>query len=884
MISFTHICFNIIIGKTRQKLAPTSGGCYNADVALFERFTERAVRVIMAAQEEAKRLGSNYVGAEHLLLGMLRESEPIVIKTLEYFRVDPAEVKEKIEDEVSLEKPTEVLGPEVPFNAQVKKVIELAWDEARGLGHSYVGAEHLFLGILREGTGITNSVLNGFGINITSAKNRLISLLGEGIGFQKKIPRPSKTPILDTFSRDLTVLAREHKLDPVVGRAREIERVTQILSRRKKNNPVLIGEAGVGKTAIVEGLAQKIINGEVPGTLLGKRLVTLDLGLLVAGTRYRGEFEERLKKVIDEVTKGGNVILFIDELHTLIGAGAAEGAMDAANILKPALARGEIQCIGATTIDEFRKRIESDPALERRFQSVMVLEPSVPETLEILKGLRSRYEEFHKVKITDEALVAAARLSARYIADRHLPDKAIDLIDESASRVMLQAAGAPPELVEITKEMDLIRQDKEKAVENQEFELAAQLRDKEETLRLQYEAASKKLETIPRDRYPEVTAEVIAQVVAGWTGVPVTQLTEEETERLLKMEDELRQRVVGQDEAIKVVAKAIRRARAGLKDPRRPIGSFIFLGPTGVGKTELGKRLAEFLFGDIEAVVRIDMSEYLESHTVSRLIGSPPGYVGFGEGGQLTEPIRRRPHSVVLFDEIEKAHPDVMNIMLQILDDGKVTDAQGHAIDFKNTVIIMTSNVGADLIRKETTMGFITRDDAKSSYDKMKEIVLGELKKAFRPEFLNRVDETIVFKPLSKEDLTVIVDILLKDVNKRLEEKGLALVASKKAKKFLVEKGYDPKFGARPLRRTIEDYIEDPLSEEVLKGKFPYGTEIKADAKEDKLVFSGKPKKIGLPQDKSLASGAKPPSLLQVPPARRSSVSSAGQAGKASRG
>jgi ATP-dependent Clp protease ATP-binding subunit ClpC len=808
-------------------------------VAIFERFTERAVRAIMSAQEEAKRLGSSFVGSEHLLLGMLREREPIIIKTLDHFQFEVAALKEQIESEIPPEAALPP-GPEIPFNANVKKVIELAWDEARALGHSYVGVEHLFLGILRENSGVVGRVLTQQGITTASAKEYIISVLGEVSTYQKKIPKPSKTPILDGFGRDLTRLARDRKLDPVIGRAKEIERMIQILSRRKKNNPVLIGEAGVGKTAIVEGLAQKIVNGEVPGILLGKRLVTLDLGLLIAGTRYRGEFEERLKKVIDEVMKSASVILFIDELHTLIGAGAAEGAMDAANILKPALARGEIQCIGATTIDEFRKRIESDPALERRFQSVMVSEPSVSETIEILKGLRGRYEEFHKVKISDEALISAARLSTRYIADRHLPDKAIDLMDEASSRIMLKAAGAPPELVEITKEIDLVRQQKEKAVENQEYENAAQLRDKEEALRLQYEAASRKLTALPPESYPEVNSEAIAEVVAAWTGVPVTQLTEEETERLLKMEEEIKQRVIGQDDAVKVIAKSIRRARAGLKDPRRPIGSFIFLGPSGVGKTELAKRLAEFLFGDIDAVIRIDMSEYLESHAISRLIGSPPGYVGFGEGGQLTEMVRRKPHSVILFDEIEKAHPDVMNLLLQILDEGKTTDAQGHVIDFKNTVIIMTSNVGAALITKETAIGFITRHDAQTSYEKIKTTVTEELKKSFRPEFLNRVDEAIVFRPLSREDLEAVVEILLFDVNRRLEEKGLALKVSKKIRKFLVENGYDPKFGARPLRRTIEEYIENPLSEEVLKGRFSFGMEIKAEISGDQISFSGK--------------------------------------------
>ncbi len=745
----------------------------------------------MAAQEEAKRLRSNYVGAEHLCLGMLRENDQSVIKTLEHFRADPMQIKDRIEESLLIKEGPASDSPELPFNPQIKKIIALAWDEARGLGHSYVGVEHLFLGMLREGSGVTGKIFADYVISPAAAKDRIISLLGEVNPLQKKVSRASKTPLLDSFGRDLTIMAGSNKLDPVVGRAKEVERVIQILSRRRKNNPVLIGEAGVGKTAIVEGLAQKIIQGNIPATLANKRLVALDMGLLIAGTRYRGEFEERLKKVLDEVIKSESVILFIDELHTLIGAGAAEGAMDAANILKPALARGEIQCIGATTIDEFRKRIESDPALERRFQSVMVDEPSVEETIEILKGLRSRYEEFHRVQITDDALVAAARLSARYISDRFLPDKAIDLVDEAASRTMLQN-----------------------------------------------EALSK--EQPASEKIPKVNAEVIAQIVASWTGVPVTQLTQEETERLFKLEETLRQRVVGQEEAITVIAKSIRRARAGLKDPKRPVGSFIFLGPSGVGKTELAKRLAEFLFGDTEALIRIDMSEYLESHTTSRLVGSPPGYVGFGEGGQLTEPVRRRPHSVVLFDEIEKAHPDVMNLLLQVLDEGHVTDAQGHQIDFKNTVIIMTSNVGAELIQKESSIGFVTRADAGASYGKMKEIVLEELKKRFKPEFLNRVDEKIVFHPLSKEDLLLIIDIMINDINDRLTEKGLSINLTKKAKTFLVDQGYDPKLGARPLRRSIEEHIEDKLSEEVLKGKFPYGTSIKADLKDKALFFVGK--------------------------------------------
>jgi ATP-dependent Clp protease ATP-binding subunit ClpC len=807
-------------------------------MAMFERFTEKAVGVIMASQEEARRLGAAFVGTEHLLLGMIAKAEPIVIKTFEYFRINPFEIKERIEE---LSGSAEQRGiTEIPFSAPVKKTIEYAWEEARQLGHSYVGVEHLFLGLVREGTGVAAKVLTEVGITASGAKNRVISLLGEESVYQRRGPQVSGTPVLDTYSRDLAWLAREKKLDPVVGRAKEVERVIQILSRRKKNNPVLTGDAGVGKTAIVEGLAQKIVAGDVPPLLLDKRVVSLDLGLMVAGTKYRGEFEERLKKVMEEVRKSGKVILFIDEIHTIIGAGAAEGAMDAANMLKPALARGELQCIGATTTEEYRKRIETDAALERRFQSVVVEEPSVEQTIEILKGLRSRYEDFHKVKIADEAILSAARLSARYISDRHLPDKAIDLIDEASSRVMLQSISAPPELVEIIRELEKVKHDKESAAQDQEFEKAAKLRDKEEALRLQYEAASKKIKGFTKENYPEVNSEAIAALISSWTGVPVTQLTEEETERLMKMEEILSKRVIGQEEAIKVIAKSIRRARAGIKDPRRPTGSFLFMGPSGVGKTELAKRLAEFMFGDVDAVVRVDMSEYLESHTVSRLVGSPPGYVGYGEGGQLAEPVRRRPHSVVLLDEIEKAHMDVTNILLQVLDDGRLTDAQGHHIDFKNTIIIMTSNVGADLIKKDTTIGFLTKDEAKVGYERMKEKVLDEMKKKFRPEFLNRIDEQIVFRPLSKEDLAKIVDIMIADINSRLIEKGLSISLSKKAKDFLVDKGFDPHFGARPLRRAIEDNIEDPISEQILMGKFAYGTKIKVDIENDKTVFSGK--------------------------------------------
>ncbi len=809
---------------------------------MFERFTERARRVIILAQEEAKRLNHSAVGTEHILLGIIREGEGVASKVLESLNISPDRVRAEIESAIGRGERTPY--EEVAFTPRAKKVLELALDEARRLGHNYIGTEHLLLGLIREGEGVAARVLEAMGADLERVRAQVVYLLGEE-GTTAYTKQSSKTPTLDEFGRDLTKLAREGKLDPVIGRDREIERVIQVLSRRTKNNPALIGEPGVGKTAITEGLAQRIVRGDVPEVLRNKRVVQLDLAALVAGTKYRGEFEERMKKVMDEIRKAQNeVVLFVDELHTLVGAGAAEGAIDASNILKPALARGELQCIGATTLDEYRKYVERDAALERRFQPILVSEPTVDQTIEILKGLRERYEVHHGVTISDEALVAAATLAEKYIADRFLPDKAIDLMDEASSKIRLQASFLPQEVRQAVEKVDRVRREKEESIKNQDFEKAAQLRDKERVLRQKLEELESSWKREKGRDISTVTDEDIADVVSSWTGIPVTRLVEEETERLLKMEDSIHERIVGQEEAVSAVAKAVRRARTGLKDPRRPVGSFIFLGPTGVGKTELARALAEFLFGDENALIRIDMSEYSERHTISRLVGSPPGYVGYEEGGQLTEQVRRRPYSVVLFDEIEKAHPEIFNVLLQILDDGRLTDAQGRAVDFKNAVIIMTSNVGAPLLEKEVAIGFKpTRDQqaaVDSAYVRMKDHITEELRRTFRPEFLNRIDEVIIFRPLSGEQLKLIVSILIARVQRELRGQSMELELTDSAKDLLAKEGFDPTFGARPLRRTIQRLIEDQLSDELLRGNFSAGDTVVVDAREDRIVFERK--------------------------------------------
>jgi len=818
---------------------------------MYGRFTERALRVINLAQEEARRLNHDYVGTEHLLLGLLREEEGIAARALKNLGLALDRVRAEVEKMIG--RGTETPPAEIGFTPRAKKVvIELTAEEARHLGHTYIGTEHILLGLIREGEGVGAQVLLNLGADLEKVRAQVIQLLGGAAGpgpgpGQAAAPGPkpktarqaSATPTLDAHGRDLTALAREGKLDPVIGREKEIERVIQILSRRTKNNPVLIGDPGVGKTAIVEGLAQRIVEGKVPEILRNRRVISLDLPALVAGTKYRGEFEERLKKVMDEIRHAENIILFIDELHTIIGAGAAEGAIDASNILKPALARGELQAIGATTIDEYRKHVEKDAALERRFQPIMVDEPTVEEAVAILKGLRDRYEAHHRVQITDQAIEAAVRLSDRFVTDRFLPDKAIDLIDEAASRVRLRTFVAPPDLKELEEKLENIRKEKKAAADSQEFEKAARLRDEEQRLVEELEKQRSEWQQKQVTSKSIVTEEDIAQIVSSWTGIPVRRLALDETQRLLQLEEELHRRIVDQEEAVRAVARAIRRARAGLKDPKRPIGSFIFLGPTGVGKTELARALAESLFGDEEAMVHLDMSEYMERHTVSRLVGAPPGYVGYEEGGQLTEAVRRKPYSVILLDEIEKAHPEVFNILLQVLEDGRLTEAKGRTVDFRNTVIIMTSNVGANLIRKNTGLGFRPiGDEAERSYESMKATVMDELKRTFRPEFLNRIDEIIVFHALTEKELGQIVDLMLRRLEARLKENQLGLEVSEAARAKLVKEGLDPVFGARPLRRAIQRLVEDPLSEEMLKGTFAPGDKVLVDVDDEgKMVF-----------------------------------------------
>ncbi|MGE5660193.1 MAG: ATP-dependent Clp protease ATP-binding subunit [Actinomycetota bacterium] len=808
---------------------------------MFERFTEKAIKVIMLAQEEARRLGHNFVGTEQILLGLIGEGTGVAAKVLKSMGVNLKDAR--IEVEKIIGRGSGFVAVEIPFTPRAKRVLELSLEEARQLGHNYIGTEHLLLGLIREGEGVAARVLENLGVDLSKVRTQVIRMLGETAEVTTGASQGrTKTPTLDEFGANLTQMAAEGKLDPVVGRQKEIERVIQILGRRTKNNPVLIGEPGVGKTAIAEGLAQRIANNDVPDILEDKRVVTLDIGLLVAGTKYRGEFEERLKKIMDEIRSAGNVILVIDEVHTLIGAGAAEGAIDAANILKPALARGELQCIGATTLDEYRKHIERDAALERRFQPVMVGEPSVEETIEILHGLRDRYEQHHKLKILDVALEAAAKLSDRYISDRYLPDKAIDLIDEAGSRVRLINSQLPPAAKELDKELRKVLKEKDDAVRSQDFDRAGELRDREMEIKAEIRAISQTKKTEGKsgepDFSPVVTEEDIAQIVASWTGVPVNKLTESESEKLLHMEDTLHQRLIGQEEAVKAVSRAIRRARVGLKNPNRPIASFIFSGPTGVGKTELTKALASYFFGSEEAMIRLDMSEYMERHTVSKLIGSPPGYVGYNEGGQLTEAVRRRPYTVVLFDEIEKAHPDVFNMLLQILEDGRLTDAKGRTVDFKNTLLIMTSNIGSKVIEKGGgSLGFeFSENQADANYNRIRSLVNEELKQYFRPEFLNRLDEIIVFRQLNKEEVKDIAAIMLKDVFRRLTEQGITLEVTERFKDRLVEEGYNPSYGARPLRRAIMRLLEDVLAEEILSGRIKEGDTAIVDVGEDGQV------------------------------------------------
>ena len=817
---------------------------------MFERFTDRARRVVVLAQEEARMLNHNYIGTEHILLGLIHEGEGVASKALESLGISLEGVRAQVEEIIG--QGQQAPSGHIPFTPRAKKVLELSLREALQLGHNYIGTEHILLGLIREGEGVAAQVLVKLGADLNRVRQQVIQLLS---GYQGKEAvqtggpaegTPSTSLVLDQFGRNLTQAAREGKLDPVIGRENEIERVMQVLSRRTKNNPVLIGEPGVGKTAVVEGLAQAIYKNDVPETLKDKQLYSLDLGALVAGSRYRGDFEERLKKVLKEIKTRGDIILFIDEIHTLVGAGAAEGAIDAASILKPMLARGELQTIGATTLDEYRKHVEKDAALERRFQPIQVKEPSVAHTIEILKGLRDRYETHHRVSITDGALAAAANMADRYVSDRFLPDKAIDLIDEAGSRLRIKRMTAPAELREFDDKIASARKEKESAIDGQDFELAATLRDKEKNLIAEKVEAEKNWKATDLDKVTEVDEELIAQVLSLSTGIPVFKLTEEETARLLRMEDELHNRVIGQDQAIKALSQAIRRTRAGLKDPRRPGGSFIFAGPSGVGKTELSRTLASFLFGDQDALIQLDMSEYSERHTASRLFGAPPGYVGYDEGGQLTEKVRRRPFSVVLFDEIEKAHPDIFNSLLQVLEDGRLTDAQGRTVDFKNTVIIMTTNLGTRDISKSLGLGFANSDDDLTNYERMKGKVSDELKSHFRPEFLNRIDDIIVFHQLTKPQIIQIVDLMLKNLDDRLQAKDMGIELTPAAKDLLAERGYDPLLGARPLRRVIQREIEDGLSERILFGELKAGeiivVDVEGEGAEAVFTFKGAPK------------------------------------------
>jgi ATP-dependent Clp protease ATP-binding subunit ClpC len=810
---------------------------------VFERFTERARQVVVLAQDEARALKHNYIGTEHILLGLLREEEGLAARVLESLDITVEEVRAQVARIVG--QGDEVTTGQIPFTPRAKKVLELALREALSLGHNYIGTEHILLGLVRENEGVAARILLDFDADAEKIRNEIIRMLSgpgrrgqQGAASGAAGEKAKSSKLLDQFGRNLTKLASEGKLDPVVGRQTEIERVMQILSRRTKNNPVLIGEPGVGKTAVVEGLAARIANNQVPELLKGKQIYTLDLAALVAGSKYRGEFEERLKKVMKEITQRGDIVLFIDELHNLVGAGAAEGAIDAASILKPALARGELQTIGATTLDEYRKYLERDAALERRFQQVRIEEPSVDETVEILRGLRDRYEAHHRCTITDEALRAAAVLSDRYIQDRHLPDKAIDLIDEAASRMRIKTMSAPPQYRELEDEIEKVRVEKENAIEAQEFEKAANLRDKERKLTQKKRELEESWRAEEGVAQPEIGEEEIADIVSMWTGIPVFKLTEAESQKLIRMEEELHKRVIGQELAIVAVSKSIRRARAGIKDPKRPTGSFIFLGPSGVGKTELARTLAEFLFGDEDAMIQVDMSEYMEKHSVSRLVGSPPGYIGYDEGGQLTEAVRRKPYSVVLLDEIEKAHPDVFNILLQILEDGKLTDAQGRRVDFRNTIVIMTSNIGAATISKNQALGFNVADETGLSYDEMKTRIMGELKKVFRPELLNRIDEVIVFHKLSRDEIKLVVDLMLKRLREQMAQHETTIELTEEAKELLVEKGYDPTMGARPLRRAIQRYIEDPLADFVLGRSLTPGSVIRVDRREDEDEIS----------------------------------------------